>query len=156
MDASRTPVVAAVAQTLERGPLVTNLDLAERVASEALALGNGLATRIQRLTAVGALLAPAGHRPASELAARLGIDPAVREMTTSGGHTPQWLVTRAAADIAAGVLDATLIVGAEAARSHRVQGRGGVTPFNAGRVDRDAPDADLIVGSPARGFISSA
>jgi acetyl-CoA C-acetyltransferase len=156
MDASRTPVVAAVAQTLERGELVTNLDLAERVASEALGLGAGLATRIQRLTAVGALLAPAGHRPASELAARLGIDPAVREMTTAGGHTPQWLVTRAAADIAAGALDATLIVGAEAARSHRADGRGGTTPFNAGRINRDAADADLVVGSPDRGFISGA
>lgn len=156
MDASRTPVVAAVAQTLERGQLVTNLDLAERVASEALALGVGLATRIQRLTVVGALLAPAGHRPASELAARLGIDPAVREMTTAGGNTPQWLVTRAAADITAGAVDATLIVGAESARSHRAQGRGGTTPFNAGRVNRDAPDADLVVGSPESGFISGA
>jgi acetyl-CoA C-acetyltransferase len=156
MDASRTPVIAAVAQTVERGPLVTNLDLAERVASEALSLGVGLAGRIQRLTAVGALLAPAGHRPASELAKRLRIRPAELEMTTSGGHTPQWLVTRAAADITAGVLDATLIVGAEAARSHRVQGRGGITPFNAGRVDRDAPDADVVVGSPDRGFISRA
>jgi acetyl-CoA C-acetyltransferase len=120
MDASRIPVIAAVAQTLERGPLVDNLDLAERVAADVL--GTGLAPRIQRLTAVGALLAPAGHRPATELVARLRIDPAVREMTTSGGQTPQWLVTRAAADIAAGVLDATLIVGAEAARSHRAQG----------------------------------
>jgi acetyl-CoA C-acetyltransferase len=154
MDASRIPVIAAVAQTLERGPLVDNLDLAERVAAEVL--GNGLAPRIQRLTAVGALLAPAGHRPATELAARLRIDPAVREMTTSGGQTPQWLVTRAAADIAAGVLDATMIVGAEAARSHRAQGHGGVTPFNAGRVDRDAPDADPVVGWPDRGFLSRA
>jgi acetyl-CoA C-acetyltransferase len=156
MDASRTPVVAAVAQTLERDALVENLDLAERVAAEALGRGAGLAARIQRLTAVNALLAPAGHRPATELAARLGIDPAVLEMTTSGGQTPQWLVTRAAAEIAAGVLDATLIVGAEAARSHRAQGRGGSTPFNAGRVDRDAPDADLVVGSPDRGFLSRA
>jgi acetyl-CoA C-acetyltransferase len=154
MDASRTPVIAAVAQTLERGPHVTNLDLAERVAAEALASGRGLGTRIQRLTAVGALLAPAGHRPASELAARLGIHPAVQEMTTSGGQTPQWLVTRAAADITAGALDAALIVGAEAARSHRARGHGGVTPFNAGRVDREAPDADPVVGSPDRGFIS--
>ena len=154
MDASRIPVIAAVAQTLERGPLVDNLDLAERVAADVL--GTGLAPRIQRLTAVGALLAPAGHRPATELVARLRIDPAVREMTTSGGQTPQWLVTRAAADIAAGVLDATLIVGAEAARSHRAQGRGVVTPFNAGRVDRDAPDADPVVGSPDRGFLSRA
>jgi acetyl-CoA C-acetyltransferase len=156
MDASRTPVVVAVAQTLERDQLVTNLDLAERVAAEALAHGTGLASRIQRLTVVGALLAPAGHRPASELAARLRIRPAVREMTTAGGHTPQWLVTRAAADIAVGTLDATLIVGAESARSQRAHGRGGATPFNAGRVDRDAPDADPVVGSPDRGFVSRA
>jgi acetyl-CoA C-acetyltransferase len=154
MDAARTPVVVAVAQTLERDQLVTNLDLAERVAAEVLA--PGLATRVQRLTVVGALLAPAGHRPASELAARLRIDPPVREMTTAGGHTPQWLVTRAAADVAAGILDATLIVGAESARSHRAHGGGGSTPFNAGRIDREAPDADPVVGSPDRGFISRA
>jgi acetyl-CoA C-acetyltransferase len=154
MDASRTPVVAAVAQTLERDQLVTNLDLAERVASEALALGIGFGTRIQRLTVVGALLAPAGHRPAGELAERLRIHPSVREVTTGGGHTPQWLVTRAAADISAGVLDAALIVGAEAARSLRAQGGGGTTPFNAGRIDRDAPDADAVIGSPDRGLIS--
>src|SRR5262245_5944096 len=154
MDAHRTPVVAAVAQTIERDQLITNLELAERVASEVLALGTGLAARIQRLTLVGALLAPAGHRPASELAARLGIDPRVREVTTSGGHTPQWLVTRAAADIAAGVVDATLIVGAEAARSLRAQGGGGTTPFNAGRIDRGAPDADPVIGSSHRDHIS--
>jgi acetyl-CoA C-acetyltransferase len=154
MDPSRTPVVAAVAQTAERDQLVTNLDLAERVAAETLAHGTGLAQRIQRLSLVGALLAPAGHRPATELAAHLRIHPRVREVTTSGGHTPQWLVTRAAADITAGVLDATLIVGAEAARSLRAQGRGGTTPFNAGRIDRDAPDADPVVGSPDRGFVS--
>jgi acetyl-CoA C-acetyltransferase len=154
MDAAHTPVVVSVAQTLERERLVTNLDLAERVAAEAL--GPGLGSRVQRLTVVGALLSPAGHRPASELAARLRIRPAVLEMTTAGGHTPQWLVTRAAADIAAGTLDATVIVGAEAARSHRALGQGGPTPFNAGRADREAPGADPVVGSPDRGFLSRA
>jgi acetyl-CoA C-acetyltransferase len=155
-DKTRTPVIVAVAQTIERDEIVTNLDLAERVTAEALAHGTGLAKRLQRVTAVGALLAPAGPRLASEVCDRVGADPAVREQTTTGGNTPQWLVTRAAAEIAAGSLDATLIVGAEAARSHRASGSGGATPFNAGRADRAAADADPVVGSPDKGFISSA
>lgn len=156
MDATRTPVVAAVAQTLERDELVTNLDLAERVAVEALGQGSGLGRRVQRLTAVGALLASAGPRPASDLASRLGLDPPFREQTTTGGHTPQWLVTRAAADIAAGDLDATLVVGAEAARSLRARDGRGDSPFNADHTERDRPDADTVVGAPDRGLLSRA
>jgi acetyl-CoA C-acetyltransferase len=156
VDPARTPVIAAVAQTTERDDLVTNLQLAERVAALALDQGRTLAQKVQRLSVVGALLAPAGPRPASELAARLGIDPGVKEATTTGGHTPQWLVTRAAHDVSVGALDATLIVGAEAARSHRARGDAGPTPFGADRAERDAPDADPVVGSPDRGFLSRA
>ncbi len=108
---------------------------------------------MQRVTAVGALLAPAGPRSASELCDRLGLDPAVREVTTTGGQTPQWLVTRAAQDVADGRLDATLVVGAEAARSHRARGATGDSPFLAG-ARTDAPDADPVVGSPDSGFLS--
>ena len=102
------------------------------------------------------MLASAGPRPASDLAGRLGLDPAVREQTTTGGHTPQWLVTRAAADIAAGDLDATLVVGAEAARSLRARDGRGDSPFNADHTERDRPDADPVVGAPDRGLLSRA
>lgn len=155
MDAARTPVVVAVAQTLEREELTTNLDLAERVAADVLAQCSGLARRLQRVTAVGALLAPAGPRASSELCARLGLDPAVKEVTTTGGQTPQWLVTRAAQEVTEGRLDATLVVGAEAARSHRRRGASGDSPFLAGPRS-DSPDADPVVGSPDRGFLSDA
>lgn len=158
VDASRIPVVAAVAQTLERDELVSNLDLAERVAADVVGQGRAgaLRRRVGRLTVIGALLSPVGNRPASVLADRLGVAPAVCEVTTTGGQTPQWLVTRAAAGIADGSLDATLIVGAEAARSHRAGGGGGLTPFAAGPADRDAPGADAVVGSSDRGFLSGA
>ncbi len=43
--------------------------------------------------------------------------PARTEVTTIGGNSPQWLVSRAASAISAGELDATLIVGAEAQHS---------------------------------------
>src|SRR5262245_33172646 len=131
MDDARTPVIVAVSQVTERDQRVENLDLAVRVAADALGQAPALAARIQRLTAVGALLTPASPTMASELADALAIDPAQRELTTAGGHTPQWLVTRAATDIASGQLDATLIVGAESAHSNRARGNGGATPFNA-------------------------
>ena len=44
---------------------------------------------------------------------------AVCEVTTIGGNSPQWLVNRAATDIAAGGLSVTVIAGAEAIRSSR-------------------------------------
>lgn len=136
--------------------MVTNLDLAERVAAHVLGQGEGLGRRVQRLTAIGALLAPAGPRLASDLAERLGVAPAQCEVTTTGGHTPQWLVSRAASDIAAGELDAALVVGAEAARSFRLVGGGGDTPFNADRRAATGAGADPVVGSPDEGFLSAA
>lgn len=145
-----------MAQAIERDAIVTNLDLAERVGSDVVTQGRGLGRHVGRITAVGALLAPAGPRLASDLADRLGLIPRQREVTTTGGHTPQWLVSRAASDIAAGNLDAALIVGAEAARSYRASGAASGTPFNAGRRNDDAIGADPVVGSPDEGFLSAA
>jgi acetyl-CoA C-acetyltransferase len=126
MDAERTPVVIASGQTLERDDYVTPLDLAERAASIALDAGDrgsgALRGRTERVSVVN-MLSPGGPSPASMLATRLGLRRATRcETTTVGGNTPQWLVTRAARDIAAGTLTgATLIVGAETMRSARSQ-----------------------------------
>src|SRR5688572_8028471 len=124
-DPTRTPVIVSVGQVTERDELVSNLDLAERAAAAALAVAGPLADRIERVTMVGALLAPAGPKPATDVAERLRLKPARVETTTTGGNTPQWLVTRAAEEIANGELSATLILGAEAARSHRAAGKGG-------------------------------
>ena len=115
-DEDRIPVVVVAAQHAERDELVGALDLAERVANEALDQAPGLRSAIDRLSVVG-ILSPTGTAPATALAARLGLTPSVCETTSIGGNTPQLLVTRAAADIAAGRLGAALIVGAEAMRS---------------------------------------
>lgn len=117
IDEDRTPVVIAAAQLTERDELVGALDLAERVSKDTLAQVPGLRGAIDRLSVVG-ILSPTGTAPATALARRLSsITPSVGETTSIGGNTPQLLVTRAAADIAAGRLGASLIVGAEAMRS---------------------------------------
>lgn len=168
IDEARTPVIAAVAQWTERDELVTNLDLLERVGAAAIAQAGALADRIERVTMVGALVSPAGSRPASEVADRLRLKPARCETTTTGGNTPQWLVTRAAEEIARGDLRATLIGGAEAGRSHRARSKGaagagsggsdgsGGSPFNADRGARNEPDADPVVGLGEEGYLSRA
>lgn len=114
------PVVAVTAQVIERDGVVDALELLERAASEVLAKAPGLCARVDRLSVVG-VLSPTVPAPAATLASRLGLDPRACE-TTIGGNTPQWLVTRAAEDVAAGRLAASLIVGAEAMRSAKLGG----------------------------------
>ena len=133
----RVPVVVAAAQVVERDEPVGALDLAERAAAAALAEAPGLGRAVGRLSVVG-ILSRTGPAPATALAGRLGLSPPVCETTTIGGNTPQLLVTRAAADIAAGRLEATLIAGAEAMRSARAGYR---------HLAKDAlGDPDPIVG----------
>jgi acetyl-CoA C-acetyltransferase len=57
--------------------------------------------------------------PAGRLCEMLGINPPIKEYTTWGGNTPQWLVNRAADMIAAGEIRAALLVGAEAMHTTR-------------------------------------
>ena len=72
----------------------------------------------------------------------------VREVTTVGGNTPQWLVNRAASEIAAGDLSSTLIAGSEAIRSSRAR--------RAQGLERDEGVAGLapdpVVGDDKPGF----
>ena len=124
LDPERTPVVVASGQDLERVDLVTPVDLMVRACETALSEAPGLRDRIDRLTVVD-VMTRVGPAPATELADRLGLpDRTVREVTTVGGNTPQWLVNRAASEIATGSLAVTLIAGAEAIRSSRAHGRG--------------------------------
>ena len=104
------------------------------------------------------LFSAASATVASEVAAALGLHDAYRETTSVGGNTPPWLVTRAAEDIARGELDATLIVGAEAARSARVAGGGneGGVRFRANAGDAADGDADPVVGGSEKGYVSRA
>ena len=57
---------------------------------------------------------------------RAGTGRTACEVSTIGGNTPQWLVNRAASDIAAGRLSVTLIAGAEAIRSSRARRAAGL------------------------------
>ncbi len=147
-DPERLPVVIASGQTLERHALVNPVDLMERAASVALGDAPDLRHRIQRLTVVN-VLTKVGPAPAAELADRLGLGPdTVTEVTTVGGNTPQWLVNRAASEIAAGSLRATLVAGAEAIRSSRARRSEGL-PRDLGAADRPP---DPLVGDALPGF----
>ena len=138
-----TPVVVAAGQHTARDGGVDVLDLAERASRAALEQAPGLAGAVQRLSFVDAL-SSSGKAPAAALGRRLGLRAEVHETSTVGGNTPQWLVARAAADIAAGRLQATLIAGAEAIASRRQ----GVPP----PADADeASEPDRQVGDPRPG-----
>ncbi len=150
IDPDRIPVVAAWGQCLERSTLVRPTELMAVAADQALAQVPALRDRLDRLSVVN-VVGRVGPSPATELARRLGIDPPVREATTIGGNTPQWLVNRAAAQIARGELRATLIAGAEALRSSRERRRlraAGQVIADDGAHGAGAPDVppDPVVG----------
>ena len=147
-DPDRIPVVIASGQALERQELVTPVDLMVRACESTLAGAPLLRNRIDRLTVVD-IMTKVGPAPATELATRLGLGAGVaREVTTVGGNTPQWLVSRAASEIAAGELSVTLIAGAEAIRSSRARRSQGL-PRDGGVPDLAA---DVQVGDDLPGF----
>jgi acetyl-CoA C-acetyltransferase len=111
-DEERIPVVIAAGQVTEREGEPAAIELAERAGRIALEQAQGLHRQVDRVTVVS-IMSPVPPSPAGYLAAQLGLTPAVHETSSVGGNTPQWMVNRAAADIAAGALRATLIVGAE-------------------------------------------
>jgi len=124
-DPDRIPVVIASGQAIERTELVTPVDLMHRSCEAALEDVPGLRSAIGRVSVVNTL-SFSGPAPASELADRIGARDAVCEVTTVGGNSPQWLVNRAARQITAGALDATVIAGAEALRSSRARRAAGL------------------------------
>ena len=117
-DPERIPVVVASGQSIERTELVTPVDLMERACIAAFAHAPALRGRVDRLSVVD-IMTHTGPSPASELAGRIGADAATCEVTSIGGNSPQWLVNRAAADIARGAISVSVIAGAEAIRSSR-------------------------------------
>lgn len=60
------------------------------------------------------------------LAEKLGANPAIKEYTAIGGNTPQWLVNRAADNLAAGKCKIAVLAGCEVMHSLRLAGRSGV------------------------------
>ncbi len=145
LDESRIPVVVATGQSIDRSTAVSALDLAERAARECLDAAPGLGARVQLVSVVN-VMAKTGPAPARLLARRLGLAPARTEVTTVGGNSPQWLVSRAAAAIAAGELDVALIAGAEAQHSAKAQGTGGSPHHDDADAVGDELPPDPVVG----------
>jgi acetyl-CoA C-acetyltransferase len=148
VDPERTPVVISAGQAASRDRSQGAVELASLAAADALSVSPRLGSLIERLTVVNILSRQSGHRPASVVAAAVGVRPQRCETTTVSGSTPQWLVQRAAADIAAGRLSATLITGAEAVRSGRLRppeaGSAAPQPTKA----RSAPPHTSPAGAP--------
>lgn len=156
---ARIPVLVGVGQSIERDALVSVVDLTERAAHAAFEDAPGIADRVQRVTTVSAVFSPCGKAPSTELAARLSLSGVHCETTTPGGNTPQWLVTRAAEEIASGKLRATLIVGAEATRSMRAADPGAdfLGASRGGRAGQDGEEeAEPVVGPSMTGVLSNA
>jgi acetyl-CoA C-acetyltransferase len=116
----RLPVVVAAAQVTERDEEVYAVDLAARAAGDALAQAPAIAPKIGVVSLVN-VLARTGPAPAAAIARHLALSPARTETTHVGGNTPQWLVTRSASAIAAGEIEAALIVGSETQRSSKLR-----------------------------------
>ncbi|HXX91605.1 MAG TPA: hypothetical protein VEI83_15410, partial [Acidimicrobiales bacterium] len=134
---------------IERTETVSAIDLAARAADAALDQAKGLRDRVERVSVVN-MLTPVGPAPAARLARRLGIDPAVREVSTIGGNSPQTLVARAAAAIAAGDAEVVLVAGAEAQRSQRARRpEGGRVSGTPSEQHETVPDA--VVGDDRPG-----
>ncbi len=90
--------------------------------------------------------------PAALVAELLGASPRQRIYTTVGGNTPQVLVNRTAADIAAGRLDVALVGGAESWRTRSWYRRHGRQAPWRTQPDDAAPDEtvgeELVMASP--------
>lgn len=121
------------------------LSLVAQASEAALAAAAVRPSELDRVSVVG-ILAGGGPRPASDLAERLGLRARRCETTTIGGNTPQWLVTRAASEIAAGRLRSTLIAGGEA-----LAGAGAGGGQDGQPSASSSGDSDPLVGDPRPG-----
>ena len=123
MSDDRTPILVGAGQLTQRDveprealePLAMMAEVARRACEDAR-VGVGLLERVDDLRVVNIFCWAYGNAPRL-LAERLGMHPAHAVYTTLGGNTPQWLVNRTAARIAAGETRLALLVGAEAVRT---------------------------------------
>ncbi len=156
IDPERVPVVVGVGQAIERDGIVSVVALAHRAARAAATDAPRLLDRIDRISFVAPSFSRASTAPASELAAELGLDGVACEVSTAGGNSPQWLMNRACAEIAAGRLRTTLLCGAEATRSLRLAEPGAdflrVSNSDPGAA---AGPADPVVGTPLHGLLEA-
>ncbi|MBW2284337.1 MAG: acetyl-CoA acetyltransferase [Deltaproteobacteria bacterium] len=143
---SNTPVLIGLGQHVHRpqGPdeAQTPFDLIQTAiaAAEADAGLPSLAQQIDDLCLVN-IISLVHDDPASELAARLGADPAQKAYTWIGAAAPQWFVNQAAERIYTGRTKLALICGGEAFRSQRVvakaQGEASSRPIGPRKKGKD-------------------
>lgn len=143
-DEERLPVVVATGQCVEREEPISAMGLMARAAEQCLSQVPGLAGEVERVSVVN-VMSPVPAAPATALARRLKLAPRRAEVTTIGGNSPQVLVNRAAADIAAGDVQAVLVVGAEAQRTQKAFATPDLDP-----EERQLP-ADPMVGDGRSG-----
>jgi acetyl-CoA C-acetyltransferase len=158
LDESRIPVVIATGQSIDRATSASAIELATAAAQDALDSVPGIGPRVQNVSVVN-VMSKIGPAPATVLARRLRLAPTRTEVTTIGGNSPQWLISRAASSISAGELDATLIVGAEAQHSAKAGGIGAAPERDDPDTDEpagpDAPPPDAVVGDDRAGVGSA-
>ncbi|MHB1487072.1 MAG: acetyl-CoA acetyltransferase [Acidimicrobiales bacterium] len=148
-----TPVLVGVGQVTNRSGEPTNpMDLMAEAAQLALtdtgAPSSAVATRLDAVQVVNILAWHYPH-PAATLSEVLGLPDGERLSTTVGGNTPQWLVSRACDDIAAGRRGGVLICGAEALDSVK---RARAAGIKMARGDRNAPPAGQVIGDDRPGL----
>ena len=154
----RTPVVIGVGQHLQRTdrgePALEPVDLMQRAveAAEADAGTSGAAARAD-VVAVVPVISWNYRDPGRLLADRMGAQRAATWYPAMGGNTPQLLITRLAAAVAAGDADLGIVVGAEAYRSRVAAKRAG-EPLDWTRQADDVvadwtEDDPFVLGHPA-------
>lgn len=144
----RTPVVIGVGQLDvpddRADPAVEPVDLVD-AATRAAARDAGNEALLAQLDSVlvVAMLSWRYADPGRLLAERFGADRAATAVSPMGGNSPQMLVNRAAADIAAGRRDLVAIGGAEAWRTRQGFRRSGESPPWPDRAG-NLPPAEVI------------
>jgi len=157
IDPERVPVVVGVGESVERKAVTSVARLALRAARAAALDAPGVLEQVDRVSFVAPSFSRASARPATELASALGLEGVAGEVATAGGNSPQWLMSRACDEIAAGRLGTTLLCGAEATRSMRLAEPGAdFLRLSADGGDADAGPADPVVGTPLHGLLEAA
>lgn len=150
----RLPVIVGVGQHLDRqgGPEPVSLMAhAGRVAAEDA--GDPTLLSAAAIIGVAPVISWRYMDPARLLADEWSARPAERWYPAMGGHTPQLLINRASAAIAAGHCDVAVISGGESYRTRQALRRSGERPAWTTQADSELPtwgDAQsLDVGHPA-------
>jgi len=137
----RLPVIVGVGQHLDRegGPEPVGLMVEALRLAEMDSGATGLLAEAQVIGVVP-VVSWRYHDPARLVAAALGADPTERWYPAMGGNTPQQLVTRAAASIAAGECGVALVCGGESYRTRMAFRRGdGARPPWPTQPETDRP-----------------